>query len=69
VDLRATFRPKWGSNRWQLYIDVINVLNRSNAASVDTELAYDPTADRPRITTAPAGSFPVLPSFGVRVRF
>jgi hypothetical protein len=69
VDFRATFRPKWMNNRWQLYVDVINLLNRRNAASLDTQLAYDPTAARPRITTAPAGSFPVLPSFGVRVTF
>jgi hypothetical protein len=69
VDFRATFRPHWMRDRWQLYVDVINLLNRRNAASLDTELAYDPTADRPRITTAPAGSFPVLPSFGVRVTF
>ena len=28
VDLRATFRPRWQNSRWQLYVEVINLLNR-----------------------------------------
>ena len=48
VDVRVTFRPKWQSNRWQFYVEVINVLNRKNAGSLDATLEYDPTSDRPR---------------------
>ena len=28
VDLRVTFRPRWQNSRWQLYVEVINLLNR-----------------------------------------
>jgi hypothetical protein len=69
VDLRVTFRPRWHNNRWLLYVEVINALNRRNTANLQTELFYDPTSDRPRLTTSSDESLPLLPSFGVRVRF
>jgi hypothetical protein len=69
VDLRVTFRPQWQDSRWQLYVEVINLLNRRNAGSLETELLYDPTSDRPRVTTTRDGSLPLLPSLGVRFRF
>lgn len=69
VDLRATFLPRWANNRWQLYAEVINLLNRDNASSLDTELTYDPASDRPRLTTVRSGRLPLLPSFGIRYRF
>lgn len=69
VDLRLTFRPRWSSDRWQLYLEVINLLNRDNAGSLDTELLYDPTSDRPKLSTVRQGRLPLLPSFGLRYRF
>lgn len=69
VDLRVTFRPRWQNNRWLLYVEVINALNRENAGDLQTELLYDPSSDRPRVTTTRDASLPLLPSFGVRVRF
>jgi hypothetical protein len=48
---------------------VINLLNRDNAGNLSTELVYDPTSDRPRVTTTRDESLPLLPSFGVRLRF
>lgn len=69
VDMRLTFRPRWHNNRWQLYMEVINVLNRKNAGVLETELVYDPTSDRPRLTTKPDAALPLLPTFGVRIRF
>jgi hypothetical protein len=69
VDLRVTFRPQWQNSRWQLYGEVINLLDRNNAGSLSTELVYDPASDRPRVTTIRDGSLPLLPSLGVRVRF
>jgi TonB dependent receptor/Carboxypeptidase regulatory-like domain/TonB-dependent Receptor Plug Domain len=69
VDLRVTFLPRWQSSRWQLYVEVINLLNRRNVSSVSTELVYDPASDRPRVTTTRDGSLPLLPSFGVRFKF
>lgn len=69
VDLRVTFRPRWSSDRWQIYLEVINLLNRDNASSLDTELVYDPNSDRPGLTTVRSGRLPLLPSFGVRYRF
>lgn len=69
VDFRATFRPRWQGNRWLLYFEIINLLNRENAGSLDAELVYDPNSDRPRLTTTRGGALPLLPSFGVRFRF
>lgn len=69
VDLRVNFRPRWHNNRWLLYVDVINLLNRKNIGSIEPELAYDPASDRPRLTTDRDASLPLLPSIGVRFRF
>jgi hypothetical protein len=69
LDVRVTFRPKWQSNRWQFYVEVINVLNRENAGSLDATLEYDPGSDRPRIVYTPGSALPLLPSFGLRLRF
>src|SRR5690606_9476200 len=69
VDLRVTFRPRWANDRWQLYVEVINLLNRDNASDISTELAYDPDSDRPRLTETRSGRLPLLPSVGLRYRF
>jgi TonB dependent receptor/Carboxypeptidase regulatory-like domain/TonB-dependent Receptor Plug Domain len=69
VDMRVTFRPRWQNSRWHFYVEVINLLNRQNAGGLDTELVYDRTSDRPRVTTTREGSLPLLPSLGVRFRF
>jgi hypothetical protein len=69
VDVRATFKPSWSSNRWQFYVEIINLLNRNNAGSLDPVLAYNPGSDRPAITYDRRGGFPRLPSLGLRFRF
>jgi hypothetical protein len=68
LDLRATY-SRSASSRWQFYIEMINALNRENAASLSAELDYDPTSDRPRLRLSPDEGLPRLPSFGLRVRF
>jgi hypothetical protein len=68
LDFRATFVPRWGKGRWRFYVDVINVLNRNNGLERD-ELAYDSEAVVPRIVTKKDSGFPLLPSFGIHVRF
>jgi hypothetical protein len=69
VDLRATARPGGRAGRWELYLDVINVLDRENVGFYDPRLEYDPAADRPRLVEEGTASIPFLPSFGVRFRF
>ena len=69
VDARATFKPSWFSSRWQFYVEVINVLNRENAGSLSPVLSYDPASDRPAVSYERQGSFPLLPSLGIRCRF
>ncbi len=69
VDVRATFKPSWFSGRWQFYVEVINVLNRQNAGSLEPVLAYDPAGDRPSVSYKRQGAFPLLPSIGIRCRF
>jgi hypothetical protein len=69
VDARVTFRPRWSNDRWQLYVEIINLLNRDNASDLTPELVYDPDADRPRLTEVRSGRLPLLPTFGLRYRF
>jgi hypothetical protein len=69
VDLRATFRSSWAANRWQFYVEAINVLNRDNAGTLASVLEYDPAGDRPRLTYERQGGIPFLPSVGIRFQF
>jgi hypothetical protein len=69
LDLRATARPGGRGSRWELYLDVINVLDRENVGFVDPRLEFDPGAERPRVVEEGSASIPFLPSFGVRFRF
>lgn len=69
IDLRATWRPRGAAGRWELYAEIINLLNRKNAGALDPRLEYDPTADQPRIVEGRDQSIPRLPTVGVRFRF
>ncbi len=69
VDLRATWKPRGAAGRWQLYLDVINLLNRQNAGQLEPNLEHDPGSDRPRIVYERTAGIPFLPSLGVRFRF
>ena len=69
VDVRATWRPGGPSSRWELYVEVINVLNRQNAGALDPRLEYDPTADQPKIVEVRDQAIPLLPTLGIRFRF
>lgn len=68
VDLRITHQPGGPAGRWSWYAEVINLLNRDNALDVEhfTDYGLDraPTSNRDTV-----GGFPIIPSFGVRVRF
>lgn len=69
LDARVTFRPRWSDGRWQFYVDVINVLNRANAGSLEPVLEFDPQSDRPRVSSSGENGLPLLPSLGIRYRF
>jgi hypothetical protein len=70
LDFRATLKPSSPSGRWQLYVDVLNLLNRTNTSTLDPFLEVDPTGDRPVIGYGNDGDgLPLLPSFGLRYRF
>ncbi|MSO45234.1 MAG: hypothetical protein EXQ59_00485 [Acidobacteria bacterium] len=69
VDVRATWRPRGVSGRWEIYIEAINALNRENAGAIEPKLEYDPASDRPRIVETRGQSVPLLPTVGLRFRF
>ncbi len=69
LDLRVTFKPKSPTGRWQVYLEVLNALNRKNVSVLEPNLEPDPSSDRPRITYAADNALPRLPSFGLRYRF
>jgi hypothetical protein len=70
LDTRLTYRPRWGGERWAIYLDLINVLNAKNITQVDSVLVFDPTSDRPGIRElAQDRGIPFFPSIGVRFWF
>jgi hypothetical protein len=69
VDLRATWRPRGAAGRWELYAEVINLLDRQNAGAFEPRLEYNPSSDRPLIVEERDRSIPRLPTVGIRVRF
>ncbi|HWI16507.1 MAG TPA: TonB-dependent receptor [Vicinamibacterales bacterium] len=69
TDLRITWRPRGVASRWELYAEVINLLNRKNAGALEPRLEYDASSDRPRIVEEADQSIPRLPTIGVRFRF
>ena len=69
VDGRVTWRPRGAAGRWELYAEVINLLDRQNAGAFDPQLVYDAGADRPAIVEKRDQAIPRLPTLGVRFRF
>lgn len=69
ADVRVTWRPRGAAGRWELYAEIINLLDRDNAGAFDPRLEYDPTSDQPRIVEVRDQSIPRLPTLGVRFRF
>jgi hypothetical protein len=69
LDLRVTFNPKTVTGRWQLYVEIFNVLNRKHGGKIDYDLRHQPGSDRPRLVTKIESGLPAVPSFGVRYRF
>lgn len=56
--------------RWAFYADVINLFNGRNITQIDSLLAVDPTADRPRIReVAQDRGIPFFQSLGFRFWF
>lgn len=69
VDARLTWRPRGAAGRWELYAEVINLLDRENAGAFDPELVYDAASDRPAIVEKRDQAIPRLPTLGIRFRF
>jgi hypothetical protein len=69
LDLRLNWLPGGSAGRWLIYIDVLNVTNRRNAAAIQPRLEHDPIGDVPLLVEEGEGRIPLLPSIGVRFRF
>ncbi len=67
LDARFTYRTGGGEGRWLLYIEILNVLNRDNTLVVNPTITFP--AGRPVILEERVTSIPLIPNFGVRVRF
>jgi hypothetical protein len=68
VDLRVTWRPGGATSRWEIYGEVINLLNRENAGAIEPRLEFDSTSDYPRIVEVRDQSVPRFPTVGIRWR-
>jgi hypothetical protein len=69
VDLRITWRPHGLQGGWELFAEIINLLNRQNAGALEAVLEYDPASDRPKIIEQRDQGIPRLPTVGFRFRF
>jgi hypothetical protein len=69
VDLRITWRPRGLQGGWEVFGEIINLLNRQNAGALEAELEYDPASDRPRIVEQRDQGIPRIPTIGFRFRF
>ena len=69
VDLRVTWRPHGPQGGWELFAEIINLLNRQNAGALEAVLEYDPASDRPAIIEQRDQGIPRLPTVGFRFRF
>lgn len=69
LDARLTFRPGGFGSRWEVYLEVLNALNRDNAGALEASLEYNPDGPLPIIVEQPEQALPLVPSFGVRFRF
>jgi TonB-dependent Receptor Plug Domain len=69
LDIRMTFKSRNPNGRWQFYLDVLNALNRKNVSTLQPELQFDASSDRPKIGYSADSGLPRLPSFGLRFRF
>ena len=69
VDFRATYQRGGADGGWSLYVEVINLLGRDNAITLEPRLRHDPGAELPRLSEVPSQGFPRVPTFGLRFRF
>ncbi len=69
VDARLTWRPGGVDSRWMLYAEVLNVLDRANAGTLEAVLEYNPDGPLPSIVERPSEAMPLVPSVGARIRF
>ncbi len=69
VDFRATYQRGGADGGWSFYVEVINLLGRDNAITLEPRLQHDPGATLPRLSEVPAQGFPRVPTFGLRFRF
>ncbi len=69
VDFRATYQRGGADRGWSLYVEVINLLGRDNAITLEPRLRHDPGAALPHLTEVPSQGFPRVPTFGLRFRF
>ncbi len=69
LDGRVAYRPGWGRGRMEIYVDLINILNRANG-DFTRSLTYQADSDRPAMVEERKGNgMPFFPSFGLHYRF
>ena len=69
VDFRATYQRGGADGGWSLYVEVINLLGRDNAITLEPRLRHNPGAELPLLSEVPSQGFPRVPTFGLRFRF
>jgi hypothetical protein len=68
VDLRVAYRPRGVAGRWQIYLEILNALNRKNAWFMDQNIVGGGPSGL-RLQEEPVGGLPRIGTIGVRFRF
>jgi hypothetical protein len=67
LDLRLGYRPRAGGERWEMYVEGLNVLKHNNAWFMDANVV-DQDSGAPRLQEEPIGGLPRVVTFGLRFR-
>lgn len=67
LDLRLGYRPRGATGRWEVYLESLNVLKRSNAWFMDADIGD--RGSGPQLEEEPIGGLPRVVTFGLRFRF
>ena len=67
LSLRRTYEAQWFD--WTLYVQALNVLNRSNPLRIDMRQLYTMQVEEANFTPGVESSLPVIPSVGVEFQF
>lgn len=70
LDVRLTAHAEFWGARWDFYLDVINLYNRTNVIGYNHDVEWDvPTGQVPNVIRFVNGMLPIVPTLGISAAF